>query len=122
MRNEGKFLENQMQMKIVQQMNRQKRDNLEYPGEEFQADNSGCYCTIHASRLHHTHVFPGMISFNVLMMADAKRMHGKACEGGEGTRICGLMGNCTIPDPTDSKPADHITSLGLRYPLRQAAG
>lgn len=35
MRNEGKFLENQMQMKIVQQMNRQKRDNLEYPGKEF---------------------------------------------------------------------------------------
>lgn len=68
------------------------------------------------------HVFPGMISFNVLMMADAERMREKVCEGGEGTWICGLMGNCTIPDLTDSKAADHITSLGLRYHIRQSAG
>lgn len=68
------------------------------------------------------HEFPGMISVNVLMMAAAERMHGKVCEGGEGTWVCGLMGNCTIPDPGDSKPAAHITSLGLRYHMRQAAG
>lgn len=35
MRHESKFLENKMKMKIVQWMNRQKRDNLEYPGREF---------------------------------------------------------------------------------------
>jgi hypothetical protein len=49
-------------------------------GQAHNVDSYGPMC------FHPRNATPDSISFSILMMADAKRMHENACEEGEGTR------------------------------------